>query len=155
MSEEDWVSPSDDDQAAVSRLALHAAMKELDGIVFHGERDSADAVRQVLKATNAIKQILRKAEADFKARNPGKKCHGFYGVTALQIVASAYWACGNEFDVSEVDPTCVAGQAILDFAAAIALLNAANAATTILSEGSEGLFGERDAALFLGDASSS
>lgn len=155
MSEEDWVSPSDDDQAAVSRLALHAAMKELDGIVFHDERDSADAVRQVLKATNAIKQILRKADADFKARNPGKKCHGFYGVEALQIVASAYWACGNELRVSEVDPTCVAGQAILDFAAAVALLNAANSATTILSEGSDGLSGERDAALFLGDASSS
>lgn len=155
MSEEDWISPSDAEKAAVSRLALHAAMKELDGIEFHGERDSADAVRQVLKATNAVKEVLRKANADFKARNPGRKCHGFYGVPALQIVASAYWACGNEIEESEVHPTCIAGQAILDFAAAIALLNAANSATTILSEGSEGLFGAGDAALFLGDASSS
>ncbi len=155
MSEEDWISPSDAEEDAVSRAALSAAMTELDGVVFHGERESADAVRQVLKATSAIRQVVRAAETDFKARNPGKKCHGFYGVPALQIVASAYWACGNEIDAGDVNPTCIAGQAILDFAAAIALLNAANAATTILSEGTEGLFGSEDAALFLGDASSS
>ena len=155
MSDEEWISPSDAEEDAVSRMALSAAMEVLDGIVFHSERESADAVRQVLKAVNAIKQVVWKATADFKARNHSKKCHGFYSVPELQIVASAYWACGNEVEESEVNPTCIAGQAILDFAAAIALLNAANAATTILSEGSEGLFGSEDAELFLGAASSS
>ena len=155
MSEEEWISPSDEEEEAVGRLALRAAMKELDGIVFHGEHESAAVVRKVLKATHAVTQVVQKAGADFKASNPGKNCHGFYGVPALPIVASAYWACGNEVDEADVSPTCIAGQAILDFAAAIALLNAANAASTILSEGSEGLFGSEDAELFLGNASSS
>ena len=155
MSEEEWISPSDEEEEAAGRLALRAAMKELDGIVFHKERESSAAVRQILKATHAIKQALRKADADFSASNPGKKCHGFYGVSAMQVLASAYWACGNNIDEAEMHPTCIAGQAILDFAAAIALLNAVSVATTILSEGSEGLFGSEDAELFLGDASSS
>ena len=150
----EWIHPSDEEQEAAGRLALRAAMKELYGIVFHEERESSAAVRQILKATHAINKAIRKAEADFYARHPGKKCHSFYEVSTMRVLASAYWACGNEIDEAEMPPISIAGDAILDFAAAIALLNAANSATTIFSEGSDGLFGSDEAELFLGDASS-
>lgn len=155
MSVKEWISPSEADEELVCRLALRAAMKELDGFVFHEERESPAAVRQILKATHAINKVVLKASIDFAESNPGKRCYTFCGVPTMLVLASAYWACGNGIDELGMNPTCIPGQAILDFAAAIALLNAASAATEILSEGADGLFGSDDAELFLGDASSS
>jgi len=151
--DEDWISPPDDEEEAVERLALHAAMSELRGHVLYGDHESTDVVRRILRATNVVTQVVRKANADFKARNPGKNYIGFCVSSQLWIIASAYWACCNDIDESEVSPMCAGGQATLDFAAAIALLNAADSAKWILSEGSSALFGVEDGALLLGSAS--
>lgn len=157
MSGEKMIYPSDAEEEAASRLALRAAMKELDGIVWHEERKSPAAVMQILKAMRAIKQELRKHTEDFRARNPGKKCSPFpfYHLSEMEILASAYYACGNKVDESEMSPTCIAGQAILDFAAAIVLINAVSEATTILDDGSDAMFSGVGAEIILNYFSSS
>ena len=145
MSKEERITLSDTEAEAeaAGRLALRAAMKELDGIVWHEERESSDAVMQILKAMRAIKQELRKYDEDFRARNPGKKFSPFGFISGKEILASAYWACGNDVDEADVHPSSRAGNAILDFAAAIALINSVSNAvseiTMILDDGSDGL----------------
>ena len=145
MSKEERITPSDTEAAAeaAGRLALRAAMKELDGIVWHEERESSDAVMKILKAMRAIKQELRKCIEDFRARNPGKKCRSFDRLSEMTILASAYWACGNNVDEADVHPLSIAGNAILDFATAIALINlvtnAVSEARMIIEDGSDWL----------------
>lgn len=143
MKNEEYIEPSEIEKEAVMRMALHAAMEKLNGLTFHEEHEGPEAVRKILEAAKAINDVGNKESKKFKESHPKEKCYGF-DLEPFEILATAFWACGNEIDGRKIHPTCIAGAAILHFATAISALGAANIVTSLLSDGSSALAGEYD-----------
>ncbi|AOJ07619.1 hypothetical protein WS71_10060 [Burkholderia mayonis] len=131
------MSPSENDCEAVARTALEVAWKALAQLREESDIAANVATRSILSAFAAVIDAERTADKEFKARNPGRDCHGHH-VDAHHIVATAL-TFADSLD-SSVHPHSVAGARVLSFAAACKALDAHAAMKDALDE-PPGLYG--------------
>ncbi|WP_157778249.1 hypothetical protein [Burkholderia thailandensis] len=136
-----WVSPSADDRETAARTALEAAWKALAPLREESDIVANVATKSILSAFAAVIGVERTADKEFKARNPGRDCHGHY-IDAHHIVATALTFV-DSLDPS-VHPHSVGGARLLSFAAACKALDA-QVAIDEAFEDPPGLYGARGA----------
>jgi len=87
MSDNEWVSMSDDEIDQVGQSALKAAWDALSPIREGTDADADDA-KVILSAFSATRDVLREADRAFAEKHAGKKTHSAYLQESL-IVGTA------------------------------------------------------------------